>query len=123
MMCNDASIENPDAKLASWKIVGAPTEIALMSASIQSGLSNKDILKLEPRIATLPFDSEKKYMISLHKKANKYTLYEKGAAEKLLKKSSFFYDGIKIKKLTKEDLKKLNSTYRKLNLLELMHQV
>ena len=114
MMCNDAIIENPDAKLASWKIVGAPTEIALMSASIQSGLSNKDILKLEPRIATLPFDSEKKYMISLHKKANKYTLYEKGAAEKLLKKSSFFYDGIKIKKLTKEDLKKLNSTYRKL---------
>lgn len=113
-MCNDAVVENPDDKLASWKIVGTPTETALVSAAVQSGLNRKDLLKSEPRVATLPFESENKYMISLHKKGKNYVMYEKGAGERLLEKSKYFYDNNKKKELTKKDLAKLNNTFKNL---------
>ncbi|MCD4761916.1 HAD-IC family P-type ATPase, partial [bacterium] len=37
MMCNNSFIENPKDELKSWRLVGSPTETALLSAAIQSG--------------------------------------------------------------------------------------
>ncbi|MCK4744651.1 HAD-IC family P-type ATPase [Candidatus Parcubacteria bacterium] len=113
MMCNDAVIENYDNELKEWKIIGAPTESALLSAAIQSGLNKKELLKIEPKIDELPFESDNKFMISLHKKSGGYIIYEKGAPEKLLKKSTNFYHKGEIIKLTKQELKKLNRVYEK----------
>ncbi|MEA2065137.1 MAG: HAD-IC family P-type ATPase [Patescibacteria group bacterium] len=113
MMCNNAVIENYDDELKKWKIIGAPTESALLSAAIQSGLNKKELIKIEPKIDELPFESDNKFMISLHKKKSGYILYEKGAPEKLLKKSINFYHKGKIIKLTKQELKKLNKVYEK----------
>ena len=115
MMCNDAVIENPQDELASWRIIGTPTEAALMSAAVQSGLSKEKLLKIEPRIDELPFDSIKKYMLSLHQLNEKeYILYEKGAPERLLEQSSFYYHLGGIKKITQKDREKLNKTYENL---------
>lgn len=115
MMCNDAIIENPDDELASWKINGAPTEAALMSAAYQSGLNKEKLTKLEPKIAELPFESENKYMISLHDKKNDgLILYEKGAPEKLLEKSTNFFHLGKIKNINSEERKKLINNYNKM---------
>lgn len=55
MMCNDAVIEIPKDKLAEEKIIGAPTEVALLSAARQSGLNRGKLLKIEPKIDELPF--------------------------------------------------------------------
>ena len=115
MMCNNASIENPDDELASWRIIGSPTESALLSAAVQSGLSKEELLKHEPQVAELPFDSENKFMISLHQKRNgEYIIYEKGAPEILLKKSDKYIHQGKECKIGEDDLKILNSTYEKL---------
>ncbi|MEA1962822.1 MAG: HAD-IC family P-type ATPase [Patescibacteria group bacterium] len=115
MMCNDAVIENPQDELASWRIIGTPTEAALLSAAVQSGLSKRKLLKVELKIDELPFDSAKKYMLSLHKKDDKnFILYEKGAPERLLEKSSFYYHLGGIKKITQEAKEKLNKTYENL---------
>ena len=113
-MCNDTIIENPLDALKKWKIVGAPTEIALMSAASQAGINKEVISIAEPKVAELPFDSANKYMITLHKNKKGYTLYEKGAAEKLITKSIFYYELGKRKKLTKATILKLNTTYKKL---------
>lgn len=94
MMCNNAAVENPHDELASWRFIGSPTETALMSAAIQSGLRKEELLKVEPQIEIMPFDSMKKFMMSLHKKKAAYILYEKGAPEKILAKSeNFFHQG------------------------------
>ena len=115
MMCNNASIENPDDELASWRIIGSPTEAALFSAAHQSGLRRDEILKREIRIAELPFDSESKFMISLHQKSEgQYIIYEKGAPEIVLEKSGKYIHHGKEHKLNKEDLKILNTNYEKL---------
>ncbi len=115
MMCNDAIIENPEDALATWRIIGSPTEKALLSAAIQSGLKKEKLLKIEPKVAELPFDSKTKYMISLHKKNNNsYILYEKGAPERLLEKSIAFYSHNGIKMISAKDRRKLNDTYEKM---------
>lgn len=115
MMCNDAFVENPQDELADARIIGDPTEAALLSAAIQSGLNREKLLKIENKIDELPFTSEAKFMITLHKKkADGYRLYEKGAPEKLLDKSTKFYHQGKITKITKGEKEKLNRTYARL---------
>lgn len=116
MMCNDASVENPQDALAEWKIIGSPTETALLSAAIQSGLKKEELLKHEPKIDEIPFDSEKKYMISLHKRSDSsYVIYEKGAPERILEKSSKYYHlGKKDIKLTSSHKNRLIKTYESL---------
>jgi len=115
MMCNDAVIENPREKLSQERIIGAPTETALLSAARQSGLDREKLLKIEPKIDELPFSSEAKFMITLHQdKAGNYILYEKGAPEKLLDKASEFYHQGKPHKLTKAEKEKLVRVYESL---------
>jgi Ca2+-transporting ATPase len=115
MMCNDAVVENPEDELASWRIIGAPTDAALMSAAVQSGLNKEKLLKIEPKIGELPFDSDNKFMISLHKKKDgRLVLYEKGAPERLLDKSTSFYHRGKVYKITVGTRRKLNDNYKKL---------
>ena len=114
MMCNDAVVENPEDELKEWKIIGSPTESALLSAAIQSGLRKEELLKKEPQIDEMPFDSEKKFMISLHKANDNYILYEKGAAEKILNKSKKYYHLGGIHKLEEKEKKSLLKTYENL---------
>ncbi|PIT89309.1 MAG: ATPase, partial [Candidatus Levybacteria bacterium CG10_big_fil_rev_8_21_14_0_10_36_7] len=115
MMCNDAIVENPEDELREWKIIGSPTESALLSAAIQSGLRKEELLKKEPLIDELPFDSEKKYMISLNSKDKKnYILYEKGAAERILEKTKKYYHLGGIHTLDEKGKKSLLKTYENL---------
>ena len=114
MMCNDSIIENPQDALSSWKIIGGSTDAALYSAALQSGLNKTKLLKMEPLVDELPFESDLKYMISLHKRTKGYIMYEKGAPEKIIEKSDhFFHQGLK-KKLTAKDKLGLKTNYKKL---------
>lgn len=114
LMCNDAIIENPNDELSSWKIIGGATDVALYSAAIQSGLNKDKILKTEPLVDELPFESDLKYMITLHKRKKGYVLYEKGAPERLIEKSDYFYHHGKRTKLSPKEKLKLNSSYKSL---------
>ncbi|MFH1522248.1 MAG: HAD-IC family P-type ATPase [Patescibacteria group bacterium] len=115
MMCNEAVIENPKDELKMQKIIGTPTEAALLSAAWQSGLDKEKLLKIEPEIEKLPFSSESKFMVTVHKKkGDNYIIYEKGAVEILLEKSATFYHLGKIKRLTLKDIEKLSKAYENL---------
>lgn len=116
MMCNAAIIENKDDISSDWRIIGDPTDSALLSAALQSGLDKDKLLELEPKIAELPFESANKYMITLHKKNDGgFKIYEKGAAEKILAKASSFYHLGKINKLSDKEKKKLTKIYENFN--------
>lgn len=61
-LCNDAVIdENAQAG-----ILGDPTEGALVLAAQQSGLVQRDLQAMLPRVRELPFDSERKRMSTVH---------------------------------------------------------
>lgn len=118
LLCNNALIENPDDDLEKLIILGNPTERALVLASLSAGLDKEDLVKDEPRIAEIPFDSEYKYMVTLHKfrksKRGRGVAYIKGAPEKILALSSFVdVEGKKIK-LTPSKRKEIQKQYLKL---------
>jgi P-type Ca2+ transporter type 2C len=115
MLCNDAFIENPNDDLSSWRIVGTPTDCALLSAAVQSGLDRQVLLQAEPLVDELLFDSSRKFMATIHQTGNKqYSLYEKGAPERILPKcTNYFYNG-KSTKLTAASRRKLEEKYEAL---------
>lgn len=76
--CNDASLSRGAGN--AWTIQGDPTEGALLTAYEKAGLD----AQLPPRAATLPFDSEYKYMATMAPGDDGNILYIKGAPDRLL---------------------------------------
>lgn len=64
-LCNDASLM-PDPETGRYKAVGDPTEGALLVAASQAGLTKSELQKVLPRVAELPFDSDRKRMTTVH---------------------------------------------------------
>ncbi|GHU27384.1 ATPase [Betaproteobacteria bacterium] len=84
LVCNDALLEqnsqefdknsdknsdkNPDKDPGkdSWRIIGDPTEGALVVASAKAGYLGAELRKTLPRVQEIPFDSDRKRMSTLH---------------------------------------------------------
>jgi len=88
LFCNNAVIENPEDELTKWNIIGDPTEKALLLAGRAAGFKKEQFEKYEPRIAEIPFESEHKYMATLHQSNDGKMIYMKGSPEKILLFSS-----------------------------------
>jgi cation-transporting P-type ATPase F len=83
MLCNDSRLISKDGQ---WNIEGDPTEVALITAAIKTGLSSEILEKELPRIDVLPFESQHQYMATLHTTASdsSHTIYLKGSVESVL---------------------------------------
>ncbi len=66
-LCNDAVIEVNEAARGGFVSVGDPTEGALVIAAAKAGLWKEEMEKALPRVAELPFDSERKRMTTVHR--------------------------------------------------------
>ncbi|MFA6271822.1 MAG: HAD-IC family P-type ATPase [Patescibacteria group bacterium] len=99
-LCNDAVIQNPEDEFSMWKMIGNPTEQALLSIGARLDFYREYLEKDEPRLDEIPFDSERKYMMTLHKGKRKNLLYIKGAPEKIIKMCSRVQNGQVTKPMT-----------------------
>src|SRR5262244_315255 len=82
MLCNDAELFEEDG---AWKVEGDPTEGALYPFAAKLGMERQAELAASPRIDAIPFESEHKFMATLHKSADgKELLFVKGAPEVIL---------------------------------------
>jgi Ca2+-transporting ATPase len=68
-LCNDAILEQPAGETSGFVAVGDPTEGALVIAAAHFGLLKKDLESHLPRLAEVPFDSDRKRMTTLHSSA------------------------------------------------------
>ncbi len=67
LLCNDAKLEQYDEDGSrGWRIVGDPTEASLLVAAAKAGLWRQELEKTMPRVMEVPFDSERKRMITVH---------------------------------------------------------
>ena len=66
-LCNDAALRPPDGGQEAWTAVGDPTEAALLAAAVKSGLDPGELTARFPRVAELPFDSDRKRMTTAHR--------------------------------------------------------
>ncbi|NQV25285.1 MAG: cation-translocating P-type ATPase [Rhodopirellula sp.] len=65
-LCNDAEIIHHSADDDPDETSGEPTEAALMIAAVRADLRQPEILQLFPRVADVPFDSDRKRMTTIH---------------------------------------------------------
>ncbi len=82
MLCNDSEIHQEEGQ---WKVEGDPTEGALYPFANKLGFDRKTAREQYPRIDAIPFESEHKFMATLHKDADgKRMILVKGAPEVIL---------------------------------------
>jgi Ca2+-transporting ATPase len=86
LLCNDAHLER---RSEAWSIIGDPTEGALVVAAAKAGLDKRELDGLYPRIAEVPFTSERKRMSTVHATSEGAKIVcAKGAPEILLARCS-----------------------------------
>jgi P-type Ca2+ transporter type 2C len=68
MLCNDAKLEQAteEGGQSVWKMIGDPTEGAMVVVAAKAGLSRDDTHTAYPRLAEIPFDSDRKMMTTIH---------------------------------------------------------
>ena len=75
-----------DCEILDNKVIGEPTEKAIVEKALEMGKNKKDIEKQMPRINEIPFNSNRKMMTTIHQKGNKYIVITKGAPDILLER-------------------------------------
>jgi P-type Ca2+ transporter type 2C len=66
LLCNDAFVENPHEDISNWKIIGNPTEKALLLAWHSAWFKKHLLESTTPRKSAIPFESQHKYMVTHH---------------------------------------------------------
>lgn len=86
------------------KLIGDPTETALVQFGFDHSFDVRDALQTEPRVAELPFDSDRKLMSTIHKQADgRYFVAVKGAPDQLLKRVTKIEENDNIRSITEAD--------------------
>lgn len=91
VLCNDARVHYEEDE-QTWRVIGDPTEGALVVAGDKLGLRKHDLEGEQPRLSEVPFDSDKRYMATLHRRPDgSRVIYVKGAPERLVAMSDRYY--------------------------------
>ncbi|OXT06113.1 ATPase [Thermoanaerobacterium thermosaccharolyticum] len=108
-LCTDAFIDDKG------KSFGDPTEVAIVSA-FEKNLSKKsDLENKYPRVAEIPFDSDRKMMTTIHKAhGNNYKVITKGAFDNVIERCKYILKDGKIVNLADDDKSKIKLENEKL---------
>jgi Ca2+-transporting ATPase len=84
-LCNDARVTHADGRDT---VLGDPTEAALLVAAEKAGMMHDDLMAAAPRLSEVPFDSESKRMVTVHRpRDGALVAYVKGSPATLLASS------------------------------------
>lgn len=107
VLCNDTK----DSK---GKLIGDPTETALVAYSKSIGINTKKIIKENKRTYEIPFDSDRKLMTTVHDYEGKKISFTKGALDILLNRCNKILDGETEREITTNDIKKIKAVSKKM---------
>jgi len=111
-LCNNATLEN---EKDTWRIMGDPTEGALIVSAAKAGLQRTELEKKYPRVGEVPFTSERKRMTTVHQAHEGELLsFMKGAPEVVLERSSHILENGEEKELTEAKRKEILEINEKL---------
>jgi magnesium-transporting ATPase (P-type) len=79
-LCNDASLHEADGQ---WVLAGDPTEGALLTLAAKAGVAAAGLQRDRPRLDVIPFESEHRFMATLHAAGDATVALVKGAPERI----------------------------------------
>lgn len=80
-LCSDGSITVSDEGV---QHIGDPTETSIIYAAYQNGMEQKQLQQTYPRLAEIPFDSDRKRMSSIHRIDGRLIVIVKGAFDRMV---------------------------------------
>ncbi|MEA1907218.1 MAG: cation-transporting P-type ATPase [Euryarchaeota archaeon] len=125
-LCNDSSLARSDT--GDWTILGDPTEGALVVAAEKAGIDKQDLANMYPRIAEVPFDSDRKFMTTIHEirdpdggdvveevwAGSTRLVCVKGALDSILKLCSYIYKDGKVVEMAADDLNSISRLHEEM---------
>ena len=90
-LCNDTVLSVGED--GQPRTAGDPTETAFVDAALLEGLDKNEMEREMPRVAELPFDSDRKLMSTVHPVGGKYRVMVKGAPDVLLSRCTHILSG------------------------------
>ena len=114
-LTNDADLTNVANE---YKVIGDPTEGALLTLAGKGNIKKSLMKDKYPRIEEIPFDSDRKMMTTFHKNyiANKVVSFTKGAPDVIIDRCNRISMGGNIVEFTseiKENIMNINSEFSK----------
>ena len=119
-LCNDAFLETSGAEDSqlTYRMLGDPTEGALVVAAAKGGLWRHEMEENMPRVAEIPFEAERKRMTTIHKndaaksalpglEASAYLALVKGAPDLVLNLCTRWVKDGQVQPLTPEDRRRI----------------
>ena len=101
-LCNDTVVKVDDG--GNVNLMGDPTETALVAYYNLSGDARK-LVKDNPRVDEIPFDSDRKLMTTVNKTESGRVVYTKGAPDILIERCVSVYENGNVRPITDEDKK------------------
>ncbi|MCF7905998.1 HAD-IC family P-type ATPase, partial [Candidatus Gracilibacteria bacterium] len=105
-LCNEAKLEK---KKNDWRVLGDPTEGALLTLAHKSKLFQKKWASLKIK-EIFPFDSERKLMSVVFDKR----VLVKGSPDQLLEQCAFWSDGVTVHRMTPEKRRRIQEHYQRM---------
>lgn len=81
LLCNESGLYEEEG---AYRVDGDPTEGALIVSAMKAGLAPDREREKFPQIAIIPFESERRYMATLHRHGPKKFVFVKGSLDRLL---------------------------------------
>jgi Ca2+-transporting ATPase len=94
LLASDARLEADDESPSGYRMIGDPTEGALVVAAAKGGYWRKEVEADYPRIDEIPFDADRKRMSTVHETPNgdhQKLVFVKGAPDIILSLCSHIY--------------------------------
>lgn len=78
------ALSNDATRNERGEMLGDPTEVALYAAALEAGYDKAILETATPRLAEIPFDSDRKCMTTFHQRVERIIAFTKGAPEQVL---------------------------------------
>ena len=99
---NDSKVDNDG------KIIGDPTETAMVKYAIDHQMDYKGLLADYPRIDEVPFESDRKLMSTIHKlEDGRFAVYVKGAPDQLIQRATQIEINGQVRPIQEADISKI----------------
>jgi Ca2+-transporting ATPase len=122
-LCNDSSLaqhgDKDKDKDGGWKILGDPTEGALVVAAAKADIDRQNLASQYPRVSEVPFDSDRKQMTTVHEDSHQtfgsaYVACVKGATDSVLKMCGHIHRNGGIVRMTSNDMDAIRNAHQEM---------